>query len=488
MKTFILIIAMLILPVLVVDGILRIGSSLQAPVHLTGNLLTHSDNGSVVEFNLPLLLLQILVILIAARLLGFVFRKIHQPQVMGEMIAGILLGSTLLGTVSPAVSSYLFPGDSLTALNALSQIGLVLFMFMVGLELDPQSIKRSGKTALLVSHASIIFPFFLGVLLALILYPRFSANGVPFTHFALFIGTSLSITAFPILARILSERKLINFPIGAITLSSAAVNDVTGWLLLAIVVLLVRSDGTVSQFGWTIIGLLLFIFLMLFVVKRFLKIFVDYFERQGGITHNSLALTLLLVLLSAWITEMLGIHALFGAFLAGVIMPKNNAYIHALTEKINDTAVVLLLPLFFALTGLHTSLNMINDPQSWIFAGLIILTAITGKMGGAALAARVSGLSWRDAGAVGILMNTRGLMELVLLNIGLEIGVISSSIFAMLVLMTLVTTFMTSPLIEWIYFKRFIPGVYREGLPLNSIKSLGNDFVDADAVISVKLE
>jgi Kef-type K+ transport system membrane component KefB len=468
MKTFLLIILMLILPVIALSGILYVGSPLQASLVLNPPPSTELINENGSSFNLPLLLLQIVVILGLARIVGLLFRKLHQPQVMGEMVAGILLGPTLLGSWAPGISGWLFPSGSLSSLSALSQIGLILFMFMVGLELDPQSLRQSGRKALLVSHASIILPFFLGALFSLILYPRFSYANVSFTNFTIFFGTALSITAFPVLARILAERNLIKSPVGVISLASAAVNDITGWILLAMVILLVRSADAFTTLKWTIFGSIAFVLFMLLVVKRLLKKLTTLFEQQKSLSHNLLALILLLVIVSGLITEKLGIHALFGAFLVGVIMPKDSGFVHGLTEKINDIAVVLLLPIFFALTGLRTSLNLINDPRSWFFAGLIILIAIAGKLGGAAIAARVSGMPWRDAGAVGILMNTRGLMELVLLNIGLEIGVISPDLFAIMVLMALVTTFMTAPLLEWVYYKRFIPDVYQDQ-PINEV-------------------
>lgn len=409
---------------------------------------------------IALLLLQIIVILLAARLIGYLFRLIHQPQVMGEMIAGILLGPSLLGWISPKISATLFPVESLNSLNAVSQLGLILFMFLVGLELDITSIRKNGGKALLISHTSIIFPFFLGSLLALILYPQLSNNSVSFLIFAIFIGTAMSITAFPVLARILSERKLINTTMGSISLACAAIDDVTGWILLAIVVVMARSSAIDSNILWTIFGLLFFVILVLLIFRPIFKKLSSKFEKTGKISHDLLAILFIFLLISSWVTEELGVHALFGAFVIGVAMPKDNKFVHAITEKINDLAVVLFLPIFFALTGLKTRINLIDSPQLWLFAILIILVAIAGKFGGATIAARVSGMSWRDSGSVGILMNTRGLMELVLLNIGLEIGVISPALFSMLVLMTITTTFMTAPILEWIYYIRMVPKKY----------------------------
>jgi Kef-type K+ transport system membrane component KefB len=332
-------------------------------------------------------------------------------------------------------------------------------MFLVGLELDPKILRGRGHTTVLTSHVSIIAPFFLGSLLALYLYPRLSDDSVTFINFALFLGTAMSITAFPVLARILSERKLLNTHLGTVSIAVAAVDDVTGWFILAFVVLLVRSNEA-GSIWWMLGGLVLYVLLMLVGVRRFLWRLEAMYEKRGLLTQNIMAIVLLLLLASSWVTERLGIHALFGAFLIGAIMPKHPGFVHTLTEKLNDVAVVLLLPIFFAFTGIRTSLGLVAGAQMWFYFALIFGVAILGKFGGSTLAARLSGMSWREAGALGTLMNTRGLMELVLLNIGLDIGVISPALFAMLVLMAIVTTFMTAPVLEWIYFSRVVPREY----------------------------
>lgn len=406
------------------------------------------------------LLLQVSIILTAARLVGYLFRRLHQPQVMGEMVAGILLGPSLFGWVFPNLSAFIFPPESLGFLSALSQLGLLLFMFLVGLELDPKILRGRTHVAVVVSNASVITPFLLGVLLSRYLYPLLSDPGVNSTHFALFMGASMSITAFPVLARILAERNLLRTPLGAIAITTAAVDDVTGWMILAAVVMLVRTSATALPLWATFAGTILYVLIMFYPVRLLLARLGSFSERKGMLTQNILALLLLVVLLSAWTTEQLGIHALFGAFMAGAVMPKNHRFVHALTEKLNDVAVVLLLPIFFAFTGLHVSIRLVSGAEMWFYTILIILVAILGKFGGTALAARSRGLSWRESNALGVLMNTRGLMELVLLNIGLEIGVLSPTLFTMLVLMALVTTFMTAPLLEWIYFSRLVPKEY----------------------------
>jgi Kef-type K+ transport system membrane component KefB len=406
--------------------------------------------------HLPTLILQIVVILAVARLVGYIFRRISQPQVVGEMVAGILIGPSLLGWVAPGVSEALFPASSLGFLNALSQIGVLAFMFVVGLEINPQLMKGRGHTAFVTSHASIVFPFFLGSVLALFLYPRFSDSSVSFTSFALFIGIAMSITAFPVLARILTERGLLRHPVGVVTIACAAIDDVTAWCLLAAVVVVVRATDATIPIWLTMAGSAAFGLGMWFVVRPALRSLETVFRKRGRMTQNLLALTLLLVFASAYITEYLGIHALFGAFLLGAVMPKEPSFVKALTERTEDLVVVLFLPLFFAFTGLRTSITMVSGSEMWFFCLLIIAVAILGKLGGSMVAARFTGMRWRESAAIGILMNTRGLIQLVVLNIGLDIGVISPAVFAMMVLMALVTTFMTTPLLALVYPRRFL--------------------------------
>lgn len=397
------------------------------------------------------LIIQIAVILVTARLVGWVFRKFHQPQVVGEMVAGIILGPSLLGWIAPGVSAALFPPESLRYLNALSQIGLLLFMFLIGLELDPKLLRGRTYTAIVTGHASIFVPFSLGIVLAYYLHPVFSNPSVRFIEFALFMGAAMSITAFPVLARILSERNLLRTQMGALTIASAAVNDVAAWCILAVIITLVRAIEANTPLWVTLAGSGIYIFLMLFPVRRGLSRLEAYYRNRGRITQDMVGFILLLLLASAWATEWLGIHALFGAFVIGVVMPNDHRFVHDLTEKLEDLTVVLLLPLFFAFTGLHTRIGLLNEAVMWGYFGVIMLAAVAGKFGGAFLAARLTALPWREAGALGILMNTRGLMELVILAIGLQYGIISPPVFAMMVLMAIATTLMTTPLLEWIY-------------------------------------
>jgi Kef-type K+ transport system membrane component KefB len=401
-----------------------------------------------------LLIAQIGVILVAARITGWLFRKLHQPRVIGEMVAGILLGPSLLGWVAPGVSAALFPPDSLGYLSSLSQVGLLLFMFLVGLELDLKKLRALGPTAVITSQVSIILPFILGFLLAFYLYPRFSDPSVSFIGFALFISIAMSITAFPVLARILTERNLLGTRVGSVAITCAAVDDVTAWLILAGIIVIIRSSSSELPVWMISTGLAAFVLVMLFMARRAMERLTSLYERQGHLSHDSLALILVFVLASGWITESLGVHALFGAFLAGVVMPRHHELSREIWGKVEALIVTLLLPLYFAFTGLRSSFFLIAGAEMWLYCAVIIALAIIGKLGGSLFAARITGMSWREAAAVGVLMNTRGLVELVILNIGLDLGILSPALFSIMVLMALVTTFMTSPLLSWIYPER----------------------------------
>jgi Kef-type K+ transport system membrane component KefB len=401
--------------------------------------------------NLTTLISQIAVIIVAARVVGILFRRIRQPQVMGEMVAGILLGPSLLGWVAPGAAATLFPPSSLVYLNALSQVGLIIFMFLVGLDLNPTELSRHKHSAVLVSHVSIVAPFFLATLLALYFYPRLSDQSVTFTSFALFMGAAMSITAFPVLARILTEGNMRHTTLGTVALACAAVDDVSGWCVLAYIVIVVRAHQSSHPLWFTLTGSVLFGLIMIYGVRRLLRGFEMAFRKRRTLSENLIALIVLLAFISAFMTEWLGVHVLFGSFLLGAIMPKDRAFVRYLTSKLESIPVVLLLPVFFALTGLRTRITLFNGAVMWWYCALIILVAITGKLGGSMMAARVTGMPWREAAGLGVLMNTRGLMELVILNIGFDIKVISPAVFSMMVLMALVTTFMTTPLLAWIY-------------------------------------
>ena len=399
---------------------------------------------------LPTLLLQLITIVLVARALGALFRRIGQPPVIGEIVAGILLGPSLLGAMAPGVFAFLFPPESTGLLKLLAEIGVLLFLFAVGLELDVDRLRSRARTAVVVSHASIIVPYFLGVGLALFLYVEFAPRGVAFLPFALFMGIAMSITAFPVLVRILKERGLFGTHLGSTAVTAAAVDDVTAWSLLAMVVAIAGSQGVWAA-SVTILMTLAFIGIMLYAVgPLFRRALAGHAEREEP-GKTAVAAVLVVLLASALTTEWIGIHALFGAFLAGVVMPRQRRFRAYLTERLEEFSSVFLLPLFFAFTGLRTKIGLLNDARSWIICGVIVLVATAGKLGGSMIAARVSGESWREAFALGALMNSRGLMELIALNVGYELGILSPRIFAMMVIMALVTTFATGPLLSLTY-------------------------------------
>jgi len=400
--------------------------------------------------DIKILLIQIAVILIASYSVGWLLSRFHQPQVVGEMVAGVMLGPSLLGWVAPNLSAVLFPPAGLSLLYALSQVGLLLFMFMVGLELDTKSLRRSGHTAVVISHTSIIVPFLLGALLAFYLYPRMAEPGMPFTGFVLFMGAAMSVTAFPVLARILTERDMLGTRLGTLTIACAAVDDVTAWCILATIIAVVRSKLNQLTLWQMLTGLAAYLGIMLFVLRPIVRRLV---AKQGHarVTNKVIAALLLCMLASSWVTEWLGVHALFGAFFAGVMLPKERFFAESIIEKLRPLVVVLLIPLFFAFTGLRTSLGLISGSAMILYCGLVFVVAVAGKFGGSTVAARVMGTPWRDAAAIGILMNTRGLIELVILNIGLDIGVLTKPLFSIMVVMAVGTTLMTTPLLSWVY-------------------------------------
>ena len=398
-----------------------------------------------------LLILQIGAILIVARFVGWLFGKLHQPRVVGEMLAGILLGPSLLGWLAPNISSDLFPPDSLGHLNSLSLVGLLIFMFLVGLELDLRQLRALGRAAVVTSQVSIIVPFILGSVFAVYLYPRLSDPSVSFTGFALFMGAAMSVTAFPVLARILTERNMLRTRVGSVAITCAAVDDVTAWCILAGIVVIVRASSLELPVWLTVSGLAAFVLVMVLVVRPALRRLEMVYEKRGKLTQDLIAIILLIVLASGWITESLGVHALFGAFLAGVVMPRHGELSRELSDKFEALIVVLLLPIYFALTGLRSSIFLISGAKMWVYCAVIIVLAVVGKWGGSMFSARLNGMSWRESAAVGILMNTRGLVELVILNIGLDLGILSPALFSIMVLMALVTTLMTTPLLRWVY-------------------------------------
>jgi len=441
--------------------VLHLGRGLKGPPPRGGEVPGGGGHGSSEQI-LWKLLLASAVIIVVARLAGKLFERIHQPQVVGEIVAGIVLGPSLLGSIWPQGTHALFSEEMLPHLDVLAQVGLVFYMFLVGLELDPRLMRGRGHTAATVSHVSIIFPFILGCALALYLFPTLGSESGEFLPFALFLGASMSITAFPVLARILTERGIYKTHLGVVTLTCAAVDDVTAWCLLAVVVAITRAAGPMDAVS-TIALSIVFNFVMLFLVRPFLSRLSRYHEERGGFGGGMLAVLFVAILLSALATDRIGIHAIFGAFMLGAIMPHRSEFVSELVGKLEDFTVVFLLPLFFAFTGLRTDIGLLGvDGKLWLATAAVLLVAIVGKWGGSSLAARALKLPWRESMALGILMNTRGLTELIILNIGLDLGVIPPTLFAILVIMALVTTFMATPLLSVFYPRRVVERLVAE--------------------------
>ena len=445
---------LLILGVLIVLLVQRVGSGL-------GEAATNSMASStsprvpVVHLNIMLHVLGTMttVILLGA-FLGYLCRFVGQPPVIGEVLAGLALGPSLLGAISPDCMHLLVPAADVdpkglvnATLKVISQLGIVLYMFLVGLELNAAYLKQKAQAAIAISHASIVAPFVLGSVLSLWLYPLVSEPHVSFTSFSLFMGVAMSITAFPVLARILTDRNLQGTHVGSIALSCAAADDVSAWCLLSLVVGVTNSE--MNNVIFVSLGSLLFIAVMLWIVR---PLFIRFTPRlESGISalpNYVVSAIYVFVLAAAFMTEWIGIHAIFGAFLLGVIIPSESKLAHSFLTKLKEPVTVLLLPAFFAYTGMRTEIGLLNSWSQWGICLAIIMVATLGKFGGTILAARVTGETWRNASVLGILMNTRGLMELIVLNIGLDLKVIGPNLFAMMVIMALVTTMVTSPIVQ----------------------------------------
>jgi len=398
----------------------------------------------------PVVMLHVLfalvVIVIAARTLGAVFRWFHQPQVMGEVVAGLLLGPSFLGWLAPQLSSQLLPPAIAPFLAVIAQVGVILFMFLVGLEMDTNLLRQRTQATIAISHTSIVVPFLLGAGLALWLYPRFAGGGISFTAFALFIGVAMSVTAFPVLARILTDTKMQTSRMGVLSLACAAVDDVTAWCLLGLVVGVARAQP--GHVLLTVAGAIAFILFVLLIARRGAVWLARCQTSQGTTTQPMFAIVCVSLLLSALLTERIGIHALFGAFLLGAIVPHDSHLARDIREKCEDLVIVLFLPVFFAFTGMRTQVGLLKEPADWLVCVVIVLIASLGKFGGSFFAARITGSDSREAASLGILMNTRGLMELVVLNVGLDLGVLSPTLFAMFDLMAVVTTLATTPILQ----------------------------------------
>jgi Kef-type K+ transport system membrane component KefB len=440
MRAIILYAAMLVGAIVIFVTIDAAGQHLSAPESLSVPAKDAHVNGKADALVHVLLTLAAVVAL--GWLLGNVFRFLGQPPVIGEVIGGIVLGPSVLGRLFPEAAEFLLPASVAPFLSVIAQLGVIIYMFLIGLELNLDSLKERTSATVTIAHAGIAIPFILGAALALFLYPRLSSADVPFTSFALFLGVAMAITAFPVLARILSDRRLQKTPLGVTALACAALGDATAWCLLAFVVGIAQAkvSGAFLVLGLTVA----FIAFMFLIVRPLAARWLTSQPLTRGVT----ALIFVALLLSALTTEFIGVHAIFGAFLLGAVIPHDSAVAREFTHKLEDLVTVLLLPAFFALTGLRTQIGLVSSGEEWLICILIIAVATLGKYGGTVLSARVTGMGWRESSALGILMNTRGLMELIVLNIGLDLKVISPTLFAMMVLMALVTTIATTPLLQ----------------------------------------
>ncbi|MFT4126799.1 MAG: cation:proton antiporter, partial [Gordonia sp. (in: high G+C Gram-positive bacteria)] len=400
------------------------------------------------------LLLDVAIVIAAARVGGKIAQKLRQPAVVGEIAAGISLGPSLLGLFPGDLTATLFPADGRPLLDALAQIGLVLFMFIVGLELDVRLIEGRERAAVTISVLSVVLPFALGVAAAIVLYPSnntFEGQAIHRLGMVLFLGIAMSITAFPVLARILTDRMMTRTVPGAVSLATAAVDDIIAWTALAFIIAVIRGDGLADVAR--IVGLtLIYAAVMFLIVRPLLRRLIDWRNRAGRMTPDVLAVILVGLFLSAAATDVVGIHQVFGAFIFGAVMPRvgAEALSRDVLERLEQVSVLLLLPMFFVVTGLKVDLAGIGIDRLWQL-GLVLVVAIVGKFVGAYVGARASKMPGRQAAAVATLMNTRGLTELVILSAGRDLGVLSDELFAMMVVMALVTTILAEPLLRVIY-------------------------------------
>jgi Kef-type K+ transport system membrane component KefB len=415
------------------------GQSLQAPPPVA----RPTGEAGAPKVDVYHILLALAVVVAVGQGLGRVFKYLSQPPVIGEVVGGILLGPTLLGRISPDTYRYLLPDSVGPYLEAIAQLGVILYMFLVGLELNASLLRKHARATMAISHASIVCPFVLGCVLALYLYPRLSSSDVEFTSFALFMGVAMSITAFPVLARILTDRNLTRTELGVVALTCAATDDVTAWCLLALLSGVVQDQ--MSGLGFVLLGTGAYVGFMFLAARPVMTWLTAHYDR-GRLSTGVAALVFVGLLVSALATEAIGIHAIFGAFLFGAVIPHDGTVAREFTRRMGDVVTIFLLPAFFALTGMRTTIDFGLD--DWLLCGVIILAATAGKFGGSLGAARLTGLGWRDSASLGLLMNTRGLMELIVLHIGLNLKVISPQLFAMMVVMSLVTTMGTAPLLQ----------------------------------------
>jgi Kef-type K+ transport system membrane component KefB len=396
---------------------------------------------------MTLLLLQMTTVLLTALLFGWIARKVGQARVIGEIVGGIFLGPSVFGRIAPHASASLFPRSSLGPFDVLSTVGLILFLFLIGSQLEYEHLRRHRATATLTSGMSILLPFLIAVAVAPSLRIRFAPSGVGSLPFALFLGVSMSITAFPVLARILEERQMQSTSLGTTALMCAAVDDVSAWILLAIALTLIPHSGQSMSLPYRLLWLGIYLAVMVGVVRPLGKWLV---RRQNTIalSYEVIGIIVAVVLGSAAATEAIGVHPLFGAFLAGVCFPRIQHWQSALRTHLEMVVSVLLLPFFFALTGMRTRLDLLHGANMWFWTAVVLVVAVAGKMGGAVLAARWTGQTWKNAWALGALLNTRGLVELIVLNVAYNAHVFSPALFTMLVVMALITTMITTPILD----------------------------------------
>lgn len=412
-----------------------------------GGTATASAAGSVADHPFARLLLAVAIVVAACKAVGWLAVRLGQPAVIGEIIAGIVLGPSVFGAVWPGGAEAILPDSVMPQLNVLAQLGVILFVFLTGLELNATLLRGRGHLAVVVSHVSIAVPFLLGVFLAVLAYARFAPAGAGLLAFALFVGVSMSVTALPVLARILQDLGMFRSEVGVVALTCALVADVTAWTLLALVVALATASSLTGVLV-TVALTAVFVALLLVTVRPLL---VRLTNRLNPARQRAAApLALVAVLLCAMATDWIGVHAMIGAFLFGMIFPRDNAITDWMHDKIGGLTTALMLPLFFAYSGLRTEIGLLGtDPELWLWCGFILVVAVVGKLVGSAVAAKAVGETWNRSLQVGTLMNCRGLTELVVLNIGLDLGVLSTTLFTMLVLMALVSTAMAAPLVTW---------------------------------------
>ncbi len=394
------------------------------------------------------ILLQLIVILVVVQIFGYLCGRIGQLWVIGEILAGLALGPSLLGAFWPGLKIQLFPAAALPTLQTLGDIGLVLYMFSLGARLDTHLMLRQSRTAIVTSISTILLPLFIGALLGFFLYPGLAGQHANLVSFMLLVGTAMAVTAFPVLARLLAEKDMLGTRVGMLALTCAAIDDVIAWCLLAIVVALIHARGLTSSL--LTIGLtLLFIGFMLGILRPLLA----YADRRIQSKQVLVALSIILLLLSAYATNAIGIHPVFGGFLMGIILPRRTVFIEQV-RSLDQVNNLLFLPLFFVYSGLRTQIGLISAPALWLVCLLVLAVACAGKILSGSLSVRWMGESWRESLSLGVLMNTRGLVDLIVLNIGLDLGVLSPTLFAMLVIMAIVTTMMASPLLHLLGYRQ----------------------------------